>query len=333
MQPQNENLAELTDDQAIDKLVDILNQDNLYDVFKTYVKKFDQDNAEIAPDGSVKIVRKPMEVVTEQDPNFGKVEMKGQSVIGNLFRIMQVGILGYINPGAKTIGSFLTKIKRLTPVSKEKDKGFNQNAANLLDSVSDKVRFSITIPNYAIAPALVAYLLSRFGGEVKIRDENHGKDGSYESIHINFPYKGINVEFQLHTRKNIELKKVTDIFYHAYIECANSNKDFAEQLADERSIASIEKEKFRQEIVKYSQVVYRHTDFRENVAKVEAIYNDFLRKGAKPKKPRKLSHCCMYIWKAEMVQKELAEQMPQILSDFQKMQNITLDFDKQPVTK
>ncbi len=328
MQPQNENLAELTDDQAIDKLVDILNRDNLYDVFKTYVKKFDQDNAEIAADGSVKIVRKSMEVINEADPQFGKINMEGHSVVGNLFQIMQVGILGYINPGAKTIGSFLAKLKRLTPVSKEPGKGFNQDAANLIDSVSDKVRFSIILPDFATAPALVSYLLGKFGGEVKIRDENHGKDGSYESIHINFPYKGINVEFQLHTRKNIELKKVTDIFYHAYIECANSNKDLAEQLADERSIASIEKEKFRQEIVKYCQVVYRHTDFRENVAKVEAVYNDFLRKGAKHKKPRKLSHCCMYIWKAEMVQKELAEQMPQILADFQKIQNTTLDYEK-----
>lgn len=237
------------------------------------------------------------------------------------FTYQKVGRYGIINPGTKSWPSLLAKLVRKTRTKEDilnrTDKAdvlnrYNENEAELFDKLSDWSRFAIIIPDYASAPALLADFLGEFGGVAEI----HAKP-DYQAIHWHGVYKGVNVEFQFHTKEHAELKCATDAFYHQYKDIPIEKNS---QIEDEYNCQ-------RDEIIKNCQIVYSHSDFIENIFKVQNVIDTYrfrqleaMQANAETtESEEKLSHFVMYAKKAEMVQKELAEYLPQFLTKLSQM--------------
>ena len=181
-------------------------------------------------------------------------------------KIQQFGKFGLVNPGTKNFPNVLDKLYR--EISTEEDKNNNvkldeiieRDYANcdslIIDNLRDICRFSIIIPDYTSAPAVISAFLGEFGGTLEI----HNKP-SYKAIHMNTAYNKFKTEFQFHTKEFLELKNATDPFYHKHI---NDKKDKSD------------KDSIKKELDKYCQVFYSRSDFEESLPKIEYIYNTYL---------------------------------------------------------
>lgn len=234
-------------------------------------------------------------------------------------KIQSVGNYGIINPGAKKIYKLLLKLDKKTRKPKDArekismaeiiERDFHNNTGDLFDKISDFARFTIIIPNYASAPAVVASFLAQFGGEINFHESE-----TYEAIHQHTNYKGVNTEFQFHTKEYAAVKKATDIYYH----------DDDNIVVPKNSLVKEEKEAFEKELAKYCQIVYKRSDFKESLPAVRQVADDYLEK--KPQTPKqRLSHFIEIVAKAEYVQKELAQILPKFLAKINEADKIQLD--------
>lgn len=227
--------------------------------------------------------------------------------------IQYAGRYGFINPGAKDIPNLLDKLDRKTRTKAEKKKGIpmadvvekhygNRNRA-LLDQITDWARFTIILPDYKSAPMAVAHFLGEFGGQIDCHDRP-----DYQAIHQHTVYKGVNLEFQFHTKEFAALKRATDIFYHIYY-------DAKEAPADEY-----------QKLVECCQVVYQNNrDFKACLPEVDAVVDNYYhRTHAKTPSQDKVGQFCMYASKAAMVQDELAKRLPKFLNQLNQMEKTEL---------
>lgn len=209
------------------------------------------------------------------------------------------GVLGIVNPGAKNIFNMLQKLDRKIRTTDDAennvemgdiiDRNYNGHDAELFDKLSDWSRFAIIIENHKALPNILDCFLQKFGGDVVIHER-----ADYNAVHLHTNYKDVNVEFQFHTKENAELKKATDVDYHAYNNIVVPKNS---QIEDERK-------SMEDEIKKYCQIVYSHSDFAENISAVKAVKDKYAQQEYKPQTP-KLSHFCEYAKKAEIVQNEL----------------------------
>ncbi len=275
----NTKSVELTNEQAIDKIYEILNQ---YEIFTK---------------GGQPLARKPLD-------------------------IEQVNEYGIINPGIKDMSNIIDKLWRKgykdakDPNDRENVLNqYNQREDKLFDAISDYSRFAIIIPNYQSLPALLSYLLGKFGGKVVIHDEKHDHKKDYEAVHLHFNYKGINVELQFHTKEYAQLKQATDIFYHAYVNVPTPNNSEIKAQYDAQQA----------EITQYCQMVYQRSDFQASIPAIEAAVDAYETKqkdnNSQLKKPMKLAHFCEVWGKAHNVQNELAERLPRHLVKFSEIEN------------
>ena len=250
------------------------------------------------------------------------------------FKYQKVGRYGIVNPGTKDWTSILTKLERKTRTKEDiinhtsqaeiLDR-YNQNEAELFDLLSDWSRFAIIIPDYKSAPALIADFLGEFGGEINI----HTKP-DYQAIHWHGVYKDVNVEFQFHTEEYTELKKATDAFYHQW-------KDIP---IEKNSKVEDDYNRQRDDITKYCQIVYGRSDFMANLFNVQSVVDAYqfrqleaLQGKEEPNQEReKLSHFCMYAKKAEIVQNELADYLPEFLTKLSQMEKTELIHDGEQQT-
>ena len=316
--------------------------------FHTYIKNYIQNylpDAEtiLNADGTIKdkvrynltentllkIVRKPLtivNIVNDANPEFTPrqyVEKKPFAQDDN--KIKMIGQYGLINPGPKSINNLLEKIERRTrtgnlSMAEAIDLNYNQREEEIFSLINDWSRFSIVVPNYAAAPKLVAYLLGQFGGDVKVHDKKHDKqEKGYEALHLNFNYKDVNTEIQIHTKDYLELKKATDIFYHTYVNIETPD----------RSLILAEKEAQLKMMVKYCKMIQQNSDFQKFVPEIEEIKNDYAAKSIEPKHHSKLKHFCMACQKANAVQNELADTIPTILKEFINIQGTELIHDSE----
>lgn len=229
--------------------------------------------------------------------------------------IQPVGNFGIINPGTKNIYNALQKLDRKTrsksdaenniPMAEIINRDYNNHESDLFDTLTDWSRFAIIIPNYKIAPAIVGAFLGEFGGEPSYHEKEN-----YQAVHLHTSYKDVNLEFQFHTVQHAELKKATDIFYHEYNNIIVPKNSRIEQ----------EKNAVENKMSEYCQMVYSRSDFTENLPAIKAIIEDYQQRGAKIPQ-QKLTHFLEYISKAEMVQKELSDYLPQFLTRL----NVLLD--------
>ena len=239
--------------------------------------------------------------------------------------IKTVGKYGLINPGPKDIPNILNKIERKVATLEDRqkhrsmeevvgnyihDKAPADPYADILDQLSDWVRFAIILPNYQTAPMVIAQFLSEFGGRIDIHEKP-----DYEAIHQHTNYKNVNLEFQFHTQEYAELKKATDLFYHNYNNVIlQKNSRVAEQY-----------EREQQQIINYCQMIYRDSDFKQSLPAVQEVADTYYaRTKGKIAHNTKLKYFCMYVRKAEMVQNELAEFLPQFLQKINKMEHTIL---------
>lgn len=242
--------------------------------------------------------------------------------------IERVGEYGLINPGVKDMSNIIAKLCRKgykdakDPNDKENILNqYNQREDELFNKLSDYSRFTVIIPNYQSLPALLSYFLGSFGGEVIIHDEKHDNKKDYEAIHLHFNYKGVNVELQFHTKEYAELKQATDIFYHAYANVPTPNNSVIKEEYDAQQAA----------IAKYCQVVYQRSDFKASLPAIEAVVAAYKEKQKNPtnlKEKMKFSYFCAVWRKALMVQKELAETLPNILRQFTQLEKDSIALEK-----
>lgn len=281
----------------------------------------------------------------KNDYNTHKVELTNDQAIDAIYAIsntkrepfvyQQIGRYGIKDPKTKSWPSLLAKLERKTRTRDDvlnhtsQSDIFNRyanNEANLFDKISDWSRFTIIIPDYNSAPALLADFLGEFGGEAEI----HAKP-DYQAIHWHGVYDGVNVEFQFHTKEYAELKKATDAFYHQYKDIPIEKNS---QIEDEYN-------RQRDEIIKYCQIVYGRSDFMANIYKVQNVIDTYKfrqletiknNSGSK-QEPEKLSHFVMYAKKSEIVQDKLAKYLPEFLTKLSQMERTGLVLDKQNSTK
>lgn len=317
-----------------------------FDVYiKNYIQNYLSDPETILnPDGTIKdkvrynltentllkIVRKPLTVTNENNPEHTPRQyIEKMPFDYDDYKIKEIGKYGLVNPGPKGIANLLEKIERRTrtgnlSMADAIDLNYNQKEDEIFNTINDWSRFSIIVPNYAAAPKLVAYLLGQFGGDVKVHDKKHDKqEKGYEALHLNFNYKDINTEIQIHTKDYLELKKATDIFYHTYVNI----------VTPDRSLALAEKEAQLKTMVKYCKMIQQTSDFQKFVPEIEEIKNDYAAKSIEPKHRSKLKHFCMACQKANAVQNELADTLPTILKEFINIQGTELIHDSEEPQK
>lgn len=240
------------------------------------------------------------------------------------FEMQPVGQLGIVNPGPKSFQGAILKLGRKvrtledqinhTPIEDIIDRDYATHEGELFDLLSDWSRFAIIIPDYAYAPAVVSYFLGEFGGHIDIRQKD-----DYEAIHQHTTYKNVNLEFQFHTQKYAELKKVTDIFYHKYNNVVLEKNS---RIADEYNAQ-------REAMVKYCQTIYQRSNFKQYIPAVQAVAQEYEhRTHGRIENGYKLSHFCMYARKAEMVQNELAENLVRLLERFNQINKTGIAFEK-----
>lgn len=233
--------------------------------------------------------------------------------------IQPAGKYGVINPGPKNFYNILQKLDRKIRSKADAEKklkmeeiierDYADHNVELLDKLTDWSRFAIIIPSYETAPSVLATFLCEFGGEVSC----HEREG-YQAVHLHTSYKDVNVEFQFHTEKHAELKKATDIFYHEYNNI----------VVPKNSRIEDEKNATEHEMNKYCQMVYSRSDFMQNLPAIKNLAADYKNRGGKVKQS-KLKHFVQYISKAEKVQKELAQKIPNMLTRLTEIENIKFD--------
>ena len=236
--------------------------------------------------------------------------------------IQTIGNYGIINPGTKHIQNVLLKLDRKTRSKDDADKNasmaevinhvvktnYHKNECKLYNEIRDWSRFTIVIPDYASAPAVVASFLAKFGGKIDFHERDN-----YEAIHQHTTYKDVNVEFQFHTKEYAELKRATDIFYHEYNNI----------VVPKNSRIESEKDAIEKQMTQYCQIVYNRSDFKESLPAVRQVADDYLEK--KPQTPKqRLRHFLEIVAKAEYVQKELSEILPQFLAKINEADKIQL---------
>lgn len=110
-----------------------------------------------------------------------------------------------INPGAKTVSSLISKVKRNVEIFENKD--FS------LDKISDMARCSILFNSYKEIPSFLMQMK-------KLIPETTGYisrfDSGYRGIHLNFSISGVNVEVQLSTRDAWKVKQATELGYQKW---------------------------------------------------------------------------------------------------------------------
>ena len=240
------------------------------------------------------------------------------------FAMQAVGRYGIVNPGPKDFGGALLKLNRKTRTREDEqnhvdmadiiDRDYAGHETELLDRLSDWSRFAIIIPDYASAPAVVGYFLGEFGGEMTFHERP-----DYQAIHLHTNYKSVNLEFQFHTQEHAELKKATDIFYHAY---NNIPLSVNSRIDDERKA-------LEQKLIEHCQTVYAHSDFKQHLPAVKAVAEEYQHRthGQIVRGP-KLKHFCQYARKAAMVQNELATGLVDHLERLNRMNQAKLVLDQ-----
>lgn len=107
-----------------------------------------------------------------------------------------------INPGAKTVGSIVSKIKRNVEMFGNPD--------FTVDKISDMARCSIMFDSYGQMPGFLLQMK-------KLIPETTGYisrfDNGYRGIHLNFSIEGINVEIQLSTKEAWKVNQATEVGY------------------------------------------------------------------------------------------------------------------------
>jgi len=212
-----------------------------------------------------------------------------------------LGIIGTINPGAKNLYNLSQKLDRKIRTKEDAEnnvemseiitRDFKNNEAELFDKISDWSRFTVIIQNYQSLPNILEGFLKKFGGDVVIHERE-----DYNAVHLHTNYKDVNTEFQFHTVTNAELKKATDVDYHAYNNIIVPKNS---QIEEERKTTE-------DEIKKYCQMVYRRSDFQASLPAIKAVVEKYQQQAHEPQTP-KLHHFCEYAKKAELVQNELDE--------------------------
>ena len=257
-----------------------------------------------------KIVPKPLVIVQKGDVGYNPVDRDEH-------KILMLGNIGMDNPGPKGFASTVEKFGRVKDnnrsLAESIDLKYHNQPAKLLNTISDYIRFTIVIEKFADAPELVSALLGHFGGEVEIHEKKF-----YQAIHLSFQYQGVNVEFQINTIENLQLKKLDDIRYHAY-----RNKAI-----DERSYEGLRKKAIEDKLSTCCQTHFRNNDFDDYKGAVMDIYKEYLKKGAKPKPLPKLAHICMIARKAEIGQNKIARELFDFIKNYNKIKNMALGFEK-----
>ena len=84
------------------------------------------------------------------------------------------------------------------------------------------------------------------------------------------------------------------------------------------------------DITQYCQIVYKNSNFLKNIIKVNEVVNVYKsRQKNSNNESEKLSHFVMYAKRAEMVQKELSEYLPQFLIKLDQMEKTKLVHNNQ----
>lgn len=297
--------------------------------FNEFVKSFTQKNDHneekiLNKDGSIndhvkynlienrliQIVPKPLTIARKGDAGYNPVDR-------DEYKILLLGKFGIINPGPKNFGNLTEKIGRVKDnnldTSEVIDLKYHNRPAKLLNTISDYMRFTIVIEKFAYAPELISALLAKFGGEIELREKEF-----YQAIHLSFQYQGVNVEIQINTIDNLQLKKLDDIRYHAY----------KKKTIDERSLEGLRKQAIEDKLSKYCQARFQKNDFNKYKGAVMDIYKEYLMKGAKPKSFGKYAHICMIARKAEVGQNELARELFDFLKEYNHLKDETLCVEK-----
>ncbi len=232
------------------------------------------------------------------------------------FAMQKIGKLGFINPGTKNIYNALQKLDRKirqradaesnVEMSEIIQRDYAGREVELFNTLSDWSRFAIILPNFTCAPEVIEKFLNQFGGQVDFHERP-----DYEAIHLHTNYKDVNIEFQFHTQEYAELKKATDIFYHQYNNIIVKKNS---QIEDQK--------KFLEDIIiQHCQTIYQSSDFKANIPAVNAVYENY--KAQNPTVPTpKLKHFCEYIKKADMLQNELGEFLPQFLEPMNNLKSV-----------
>lgn len=258
----------------------------------------------------IKIVPKPLTMVRKGDAGYNPINR-------DEYKILMLGKFGIINPGPKNFGNLTEKIGRIKDnnlsMAEVIDLKFHNQPGKLLNTINDYMRFTIVLEKFADAPELVSALLGQFGGRVRIREKD-----AYQAIHINFQYQGVNVEIQINTMENLQMKKLDDIRYHAY-----NNKSL-----DERSPEGIRKKIIDEKIKTYCQAGFQKNDFDRYKEAVMDIYKEYLKKGAKPQLSSKCAHICMIARRAEIGQNKFARELFDFLKEYNCLKNMALTTEK-----
>ena len=270
----------------------------------------------------------------KKKPNTAEVELTDDQAIDAIHTIshttrqplvyQKIGRYGIVNPKVKSWLSIFEKLGRKTRTREDEVthtetvqilNRYNKQEDKLFDLLRDWSRFTIIIPDYDAAPALIANFLAEFGGDIEI----HSRP-DYFAIHWHGKYKGVNVEVQFHTEKFAELKLATDAFYHLY-------KDV---VIEKNSKIEDEYNRKHNDITQYCQIVYKNSNFLKNIIKVNEVVNVYKsRQKNSNNESEKLSHFVMYAKRAEMVQKELSEYLPQFLIKLDQMEKTKLVHNNQ----
>ncbi len=273
----------------------------------------------------------------EQLNNITAVELTDEQTIDAIYAmfgekrepldIQSVGNYGLINPGPKEFNGALLKLERKTRTREDAknhtsmaeviDRDYTDHPEALFDLLTDWARFAIIIPNFKSAPLVIKHFLNQFGGKIDFHDS-----ADYEAIHQHTSYKDVNLEFQFYTKEYAELKKATDIFYHQYNNIAIEKNS---RIYDEYNAQ-------RDQLIEYCQNIYRHSDFKQNLFNVQAVVDahQFSQLGTPTvnTQSNKLTHFCMYARKAELVQNELAEFLPQFLGQINQLEKTAVVNEK-----
>lgn len=258
----------------------------------------------------IKVFPKQLTIIQKGDAGYNPVDRDEH-------KILMLGNIGMVNPGPKSFASTVEKLDNIKDnnlsLAESIDLKYHNRPAKLLNTISDYIRFTIVIEKFADAPELISALLAQFGGEVELREKEF-----YQAIHLSFQYQGVNVEIQINTIENLQLKKLDDIRYHAY-----KNKTI-----DERSLEGLRKKAIEDKLRQCCQAHFQTNDFNQYKGKVMNIYKEYLRKGGKPKSFGKCAHVCMIARKAEVGQNKLARELFNFIHEYNHTKDMALGFEK-----
>jgi len=155
MKAKNNKAIELTDEQAIDAIYDILQH-------TSYGEKIKREPLDINQVGKFGIIN-------PGPKNFNHVLKK-------LFRKIKTK----------------TDAENKTTLSDVVNRDYHNNEEKLFDKISDWTRFAIIIPNYESAPAILGSFLGEFGGEMTCHNREDYKaihlHTKYKDVNIEFQF-------------------------------------------------------------------------------------------------------------------------------------------------